>query len=747
MGRSHYLLLILGYISGLLLTGLWGVPNFQPSWQQWIMVCGLGIFLPMGFFLLLRFRWRLCPPIQFWFLVSIVTLIAIFYLQWRIPVPNATDISQFFTDGFRTQKVELLGKVLSEPRLTNNGRKRFWLQAKKVNFLSRSKVQFQSVTGKVYITLPISQVKDIYPRQTLIIEGNLYQPQSPKNPGSFDFKKYLVKQGSFAGLRGEVIIFKGETKGWVTTQLRQKIIDGFTDALGEKNGLMLSSMILGRRAVDLPPDIRDLFVTIGLSHVLSASGFHVALLLGIIFWLTQSLSSVKKLIIGCIILILYIGLTGIQPSILRASFMGFAILLSEVLNRKTNSLGALLLSGFILLVFNPLWIWDLGFQLSFLSTFALLVTSPYIEEKLDFLPKKIASMIAVPVAVSVWASPLIMYTFYSFSFYIIPFNILATPLIILLVVGGMISAVFILINPSLGSFIAQLLFWPSQILLQSGQQIPKLELTALAVGKISLFILIIIYSTLLTLWLNKKLQKYWKLGGLIIISLIIIPIIYNNLTLFKITILQTNNEPIMVIQDRGDVQIINIGETSDIKYILLPFLSQQGINQINTMIVPHREAIKPWLNFKKKIDTKTILAIFDSQDDSLSKNKKKISFDSILIHLINQQPLVLQYKIRDRLLLWISSQNKNDKPLSLNIDFPLNILVWSGKQLSINWLKWFETVKPKAVIISTNFIPDFIQKQLNDKNIQWYWIQQQGAVEWTPKKGIKPLLKNAQQNL
>ncbi len=106
----------------------------------------------------------------------------------------------------------------------------------------------------------------------------------------------------------------------------------------------------------------------GLSHVLAASGFHVALLLGIIFWITRSLSPKKKLIIGIIILILYVGLTGIQPSILRASLMGTAILISQVLERKTNALGTLLLSAFLLLLFNPLWIWDLGFQLSFLAT-------------------------------------------------------------------------------------------------------------------------------------------------------------------------------------------------------------------------------------------------------------------------------------------------------------------------------------------------------------------------------------------
>ena len=201
-----------------------------------------------------------------------------------------------------------------------------------------------------------------------------------------------------------------------------------------------------------------------------------------------------------------------------------------------------------------------------MATFALLVTSPFIEKKLDFLPPKLAGMIAVPIAVSIWTSPLIMYFFHSFSFYLIPFNILATPLIMLLVVGGIISAVFILIIPNLGILIAKILFWPLQILLQSAQQIPQLKLSAFAVGQISLVTLIIIYSILVTIWLNKRFQKYWHIGALIIIGLIIIPIIYKNITLLKITVLEGNKVPIIVMQNRGKVTLINVGSETDIKY-------------------------------------------------------------------------------------------------------------------------------------------------------------------------------------
>ncbi len=743
MTSFHYIILIFAYVGGLLLTGLWEFLNPDPSWQQWTIVILLIVIIPPSLFIVLNRRWRRCPQLRFWFLVSLVAFFAVFYFQLRLPSPRSTDISYLIQDNFRPQKVQVLGKLLSEPRTTNNNRKKFWFKAQKVN-LNGETEPFETVTGKLYVTLPNKEVDVIYPGQTLIIEGNLYKPKSPQNPGAFDFKKYLAKQGSFSGLKGDKIIFTGETNLWGWTNLRHRIINGFTNALGDENGLVISSMILGRRAVDLPPETRDLFVNLGLSHILAASGFHVALLLGIVFWLTQSLPPMKKLIIGVIILLFYVGLTGIQPSILRASLMGIAILISQILERKTNTLGALLLAGFLLLIFQPLWIWDLGFQLSFLATFALLVTSPFIERKLDFLPPKLSSMIAVPVAVSIWTGPLIMYVFHSFSFYVIPFNILATPLIMLLIIGGIISAIFILIIPNLGIEIAKFLFLPLEFLLQSAQKIPQFTLSAFAIGQISLITLIIIYAILITIWLNQKWHKHWKIGALIIIGLIIIPIIYKNLTVLTITILQGNKNPMIVMQNRGKVTLINIGNESDIKYTLSPFFSQQGINKINTVILTNNQDKLSLSIIEKKIKINSIFYLFD--DQTSDNNNQTIQESSTIIKAINQKADILQWQIKDKYWLWIDAHNQAPQSVSLNFNYSLDVLLWSGKKLSLDWIKILKKNKPKIIIISTNYLPRFIKKELAKENLKWYSIQEDGPIQWTPKRGIQPLLNNQRED-
>ena len=163
----RYIIFILAYIGGLLLTGLWGFPNPDPSWQQWTIVILLTFTIPFGLFIILNRNWRRCPPLRFWFFVSLVAFFAVVYFQLRLPSPKSTDISYLIKDSFRSQKVQVLGKNISEPRITSNNRKKFWLKAQKANF-SKSNEPFKTVTGKLYLTLPTEEINSIFPHTKIL---------------------------------------------------------------------------------------------------------------------------------------------------------------------------------------------------------------------------------------------------------------------------------------------------------------------------------------------------------------------------------------------------------------------------------------------------------------------------------------------------------------------------------------------------------------------------------------------------
>jgi competence protein ComEC len=196
------------------------------------------------------------------------------------------------------------------------------------------------VSGKLYVTVPLLQGTARYPGQWLTVTGKLYEPQVAANPGAFDFKEYLAKEGAFAGLAGRKINSPetGFVQNWGLWQIRRRIVKSQTRWLGVPKGPLVSAMVLGRRAVDLPYDIRDEFIQVGLAHVLAASGFHVAVILSLVQVLTRRFSDKMQLGNGTTVLIAYVCVTGGSASVLRAAFMGFGALLAPVIQRKVNPL-------------------------------------------------------------------------------------------------------------------------------------------------------------------------------------------------------------------------------------------------------------------------------------------------------------------------------------------------------------------------------------------------------------------------
>ena len=469
-----------------------------------------------------------------------VALTAVVYLQIRTPLPQYNDVSYQVVRGDR-QLVTLAGKVLTEPRLSDRNSLKFLFRATALD-------NGEKVSGKLYATLPLLQGTGIYPGQELSLTGYLYLPQPASNPHSFDFQKYLARQGVFAGVRGTEASFDPVEPQWSWSKLRQRIVRTHLKGLGSPRGQLVSSMVLGRKAVDLPQDIRDRFIVSGLAHVLAASGFHVSLLLGIILKLTERVAAKPRLAIGLGILSVYLGLTGMQASVMRACLMGAGVLLALTMNTKVKPLGSLLLAAVIILLFDPLSIGDLGFKLSFLATFGLIVTLPQLQTKLDWLPSTIATLVAIPLAASVWVLPLLCYEFNTLATYSLLVNIICTPLIIVVSLGGMISAIAGLVIPTLGSAIASVLYYPTTVLMAITQFCSTLPGNNWSVGRIPVIILLAIYGLFILIWLSRWWQKRWWLGLILPIA-IFITLAINNSFQVQIAVLPNPQSPIVVIRD------------------------------------------------------------------------------------------------------------------------------------------------------------------------------------------------------
>ncbi|BAQ63666.1 ComEC/Rec2 family competence protein [Geminocystis sp. NIES-3709] len=697
---------LIAYIAGLLFTGFF--------LQSQGLLFSIGILtISIVISVIIFFKPITGVNISSIFLLGLIVISGFFYYYWRFPSLDSLDIRNQISSVNSANNVAVTGKIISNPRLNQNQKARFVLQAEK---LITSEGNSPTVTGKVYVTAPLLSVIGLFPSTQLTVIGKLYQPLPPLNPGGFDFASYLEREGIFSGLSAKSVSLKKEGNWWQKAlfYLRLRMIQTHVRYLDVPLGNLVSSMVIGSRAVDLDFDLQNSFRLAGLAHTLAASGFHVSLLLGTVLFFTRSLSPRHRLWIGILSLLIYTTVTGFYPSILRSSLMGIVGLIAMINERSVKSSGILLLAGVILLLINPLWIWDIGFQLSFLATLGLIVSLSPIVNKLDWLPPTIANLVAVPLAATIWTLPLVCYHFNHIPVYGILTNILATPFVIIITLVGIFSAFIGVFIPVLGSSIAFLLYPVIRLLIILVEISNKLPFSSLAVGKISIISLILGYLIIILITFNKWCQKYWLSLTLFTFIFLTIPLIYQKFTLQQLTIMTTRDKPVIVIQNRGKNAIINLNDKNNVLFNLLGFLKSQGINNLELVLVNNNTSNQLALKvLQKYISIESVIYPTQKTINSLQIIDKNNNY--IYFQLFNSSWLLLQE--------------------TKNIIFPETIK--TDIIISPNNLKITQILKLKPKVLITN-LSTLNKKNLEDlsinniKILSWH----NGAIQWQPETGF-----------
>lgn len=184
----------------------------------------------------------------------------------------------------------------------------------------------------------------------------------------------------------------------------------------------------------LPATLKEAFVKAGLSHIVAISGYNIALIaqgfviLGIVIglWRRQSLW------FSALGIILFIMLVGAPTSAVRAGIMGLSAFAALFAGRLSRSANVLLFAAALMLLFQPLLLrYDVGFQLSFLATLAIIVALPLLERWLpkEFFGKSLVEVACMTFSVELFVVPLLVYQFQSFSSFALAANVLILPLV------------------------------------------------------------------------------------------------------------------------------------------------------------------------------------------------------------------------------------------------------------------------------------------------------------------------------
>ncbi len=676
------------------------------------------------------------------------------YGQVRMPHLASQDISIFVNsiEGRGTKQFSTVrGIVDSYPKATRSDRAQFWLQ---VNQLSQiqgddpSPASIRNMNGLLYVTAPLLSATGLKPGVQVVLTGTLYKPKPSLNPGGLNFADYLARSGSFAGMRASQLLLTDEEqiRSWDLVKIRQRIVSAQVRWLDVPVGPLVSAMALGDDAVDLPFDVKDAFVRVGLAHALAASGFQVSLIVAAIVSITKRFANKKwQFGLGVTGILAFVAMAGLQPSVLRAAVMGIAVLVGLLLARQLRPLNSLLLAAVVLLIVDPLWVWDVGFQLSFLATLGLVVSATPIQKMLDFLPPTLAESIAVPLAATIWTLPIQLWTFKVLPLYALPANVIAAPFITLISVGGMVSALIAVIFPWGGSALAWLLLYPTKLLLAIVELFATLPGANVAVGSIRLWQLGMLYLGILLVWLLPWWRRRWRVVLMASVLLIALPLAVVKSQEFKITALSAREERILVIQRNARTVLVDTGDSNTARFTVMPFLTSEAVNGLDRAIsLENGELVeKGWQTLHTSMSIDEVyhspqrpLKMAGIKATPLAATQDLLGGKSKL--LLSNPPLLEIEIAGQRWLVGGDIQIDQQRELSVPDKLqPVQAIYWSGGVLTDNFIK---AIRPQVAIAATMTPnPETIQN-LEKLGTKVFITGRDGAVQWTADRGFEPLL-------
>ncbi len=185
---------------------------------------------------------------------------------------------------------------------------------------------------------------------------------------------------------------------------------------------VLSTLALGYRKT-MPRDVRNQFSVTGVAHLLAVSGFHVGIVCGFISFVLSILSLIKtgrwiRYLITIFLLWIFVAVTGLAASSVRAATMISLYLTGKQLHRMTDGYNTLAASAFCMLVYNPFYLFDIGFQLSYTAVFFILFLNPMFSGQIEIRNPLFAtpwSWITVTLSAQAGVTFLSLYYFGYFS--------------------------------------------------------------------------------------------------------------------------------------------------------------------------------------------------------------------------------------------------------------------------------------------------------------------------------------------
>lgn len=459
---------------------------------------------------------------------------------------------------------------------------------------------------KEKIILNVTGNKELSIGETIYFNGELKLPKENTNPRLFNYRLNLktekiytsmsLREHSITEVDSDNIALRYRVKSKFTGMVENT----FNQYLSEKNSSLLSSIFLGKSSYLSSEDI-DLYREMGLAHLLAVSGLHIGIISGFISFVLSNLGVKKRIniVITLSTIWIYGYLIGFPPSILRSGIMFTILYYSQLIHEPYDSVNALSLAMFILLLLNPYYLFNLGFQLSFAATFSIIILAPRINRRFYPYRNKLVQSLVSILGVQIGLLPFQAYYFNNINPLSIVANLFIIPIISFALILGFLMIVFSKIhylNLIIGFFLENILNFEAMIL----SWISRISMKSFTVFSPEIISGIIFYIMILIVFdfvdikkLNKVLVKVtsWSLVFLILVN----SYLFINNKSSEIHFIDVGQGDAILIRGKNADYLMDTGGSFFGDYniaegVTLPYLQKLGINRLNGLFITHFDA-------------------------------------------------------------------------------------------------------------------------------------------------------------
>lgn len=396
---------------------------------------------------------------SFYFGIAVyIGFIAVGYFSYQIRFPDFQP-EHYSHHGFDDKKEILQLKIRQS------------LKPDKFNlkyFTNVSAINGVPTKGKILLNVSKDSLQALVASDdVLMVYTSISEIPKPLNPHQFDYSNYMKSNGVYGQLRiSEKQILKS-AKGsptliGVAQNFRASIVEKLQETkLKTDERAIIQALVLGEKK-DIDKELYAEYAAAGAVHILAVSGLHVGILYVILAFLFKPLRRWKygrifSSILIVVMLWCFAILSGLSPSVTRAVTMFTFFALATLLNRETSSINTLFLSFLTLLIINPLWLFQVGFQLSYLAVFFIVWLQPSLFKigySKYWVLRKAWAIVSVTICAQIGVLPLSIYYFHQFPGLFLLTNIVVLPFLTILMCGGILIVVLAFLS-SLPNWMAE----------------------------------------------------------------------------------------------------------------------------------------------------------------------------------------------------------------------------------------------------------------------------------------------------